>query len=91
MTPTDIARLEAYLRTTLGSDRIRIETPKTRGASVELRASGEFLGTVHRDEDDGEVSFSVTITVLDEDLPAMAAAKAPAPKTTAPKTPAGKR
>ncbi|MGH7042343.1 MAG: DUF3126 family protein [Acetobacteraceae bacterium] len=72
MTPSDITRLEAYLRTTLGSDRIRIEVPKTRGASVELRVGEEFLGTVHRDVEDGEVSFSVQIVILEEDLPAVA-------------------
>ena len=69
MKPSDITRVEAYLRTTLGSDRLRIEAPKTRGASVEVRAGREFLGTLHRDEDDGEVSFSVHITILEEDLP----------------------
>jgi hypothetical protein len=66
--PSDIARVEAYLRTTLGSNRIRIEVPKTRGASVEVRAGDEFLGTLHRDEDDGEVSYSLHITILEEDL-----------------------
>jgi Protein of unknown function (DUF3126) len=80
MTPSDIARLEAYLRTTLGNDRIRIEVPKNRGASVEVRVGSEFLGTVYRDEEDGEVSFSLHITILDEDLPVLAAAKKAAPK-----------
>ena len=69
MKPSDIARVEAYLRRTLGSDRIHIDTPKTRSASVEVRAGSEFLGTLHRDEDDGEVSFSLHITILEEDLP----------------------
>ena len=32
-------------------------------------AGSEFLGTVHRDDEDGEVSYSVQITILDEDLP----------------------
>lgn len=68
--PADLARVEAYLRTTLGTDRIRIEVPKHRGASVEVRAGREFLGTLHRDEDDGEVSYSLHITILEEDLPA---------------------
>jgi hypothetical protein len=68
MKPSDIARVEAYLRTTLGSNRIRIEVPKTRGASVEVRAGEEFLGTLHRDDDDGEVSYSLHITILEEDL-----------------------
>lgn len=69
MKPTDIARVEAYLRTTLGSDRIHIVAPKARGASVEVRAGPEFVGTLHRDDDDGEVSFSLHITILEEDLP----------------------
>jgi hypothetical protein len=68
MKPSDIARVEAYLRTTLGSNRIRIEVPKTRGASVEVRAGEEFLGTLHRDDDDGEVSYSLHIAILEEDL-----------------------
>jgi hypothetical protein len=67
--PTEIARVQAYLRTTLGSDRIRIEVPRARGASVEVRVGEEFLGTLHRDEDDGEVSYSLHITILEEDLP----------------------
>jgi hypothetical protein len=72
MKQSDITRVEAYLRTTLGSDRIRIDAPKNRGASVEVRAGDEFLGTLHRDDEDGEVSFSLHITILDEDLPASA-------------------
>lgn len=67
--PSDISRVEAYLRSTLGSDKIRIEAPKQRGASVEVRAGREFLGTLHRDDEDGEVSFSIHITILEEDLP----------------------
>ena len=69
MQPADIARVESYLRKTVGSDRIRIVTPTSRGGSIEVWAGGEFLGTVHRDDEDGEVSYSVQITILDEDLP----------------------
>jgi hypothetical protein len=80
MQPADIARVQAYLRTTIGSDRIRIDVPKSRSASIEVWAGGEFLGTLHRDEDDGEVSYSLQITILDEDLPALAPQSASAPK-----------
>ena len=72
MQASDIARVEAYLRQTLGTDRINIEAPKTRGRSVEVRAGREFLGTLHRDDEDGEVSFSLHITILEEDLPEIA-------------------
>ncbi len=73
MPPTDIARVEAYLRRTLGTARIEIAVPKRKGASVEVTIDKEFLGTLHRDEEDGEVSYSLHITILEEDLP-------PAPK-----------
>jgi hypothetical protein len=77
MQPADIARIETYLRQTIGSDRIRIEVPKVRGGSIEVWAGKEFLGTVHRDEEDGEVSYSLQITILDEDLPPAAPAGPP--------------
>ncbi len=70
MKASDMTRVETYLRTTLGSSRIHIDAPKNRGASVEVRAGDEFLGTLHRDEEDGEVSYSLHITILEEDLPA---------------------
>jgi len=72
MQASDIARVQAYLRQTLGTERISIEVPKNRGGSVEVRAGGEFLGTLHRDDEDGEVSFSLHITILEEDLPDVA-------------------
>ncbi|HEY7581099.1 MAG TPA: DUF3126 family protein [Acetobacteraceae bacterium] len=76
MQQSDISRVEAYLRQTLGTDRIRIEAPKNRGGSVEVRAGREFLGTLHRDDEDGEVSFSLHISILEEDLPASPPAQA---------------
>lgn len=73
MTPVDITRVETYLRRTLGNQKIGIAVPKRKGATVEVTVDGEFLGTLHRDEEDGEVSYSLHVTILDEDLP-------PAPK-----------
>jgi hypothetical protein len=70
MQRSDITRVEAYLRKTLGSDIIRIEAPKSGNGPVELHAGREFLGTVHRDDEDGEVSYSLHLTILEEDLPA---------------------
>jgi hypothetical protein len=69
MTPTDIDRVQIYLRRLLGSDRIRLLPPAKPGLSVEVAVEDEVVGTVHRDDDEGEVSFSVNIIILDEDLP----------------------
>ncbi len=70
MTPTDIERLQTYLRKLFGSDRIRIVPPPRRGLSIELAVNDETIGTVHKDTEDGETSYSIHITVLEEDLPA---------------------
>jgi hypothetical protein len=78
MTPNDIARVQTYLRRLLGSERVRLVPPARKDMSVEVAVDEEVIGTIHRDEDEGEVSYAVHITVLEEDLPPPAAASAPA-------------
>jgi hypothetical protein len=80
MQPADIARVQAYLRKTFGTDRIFIDPPKTRTGPVEVRVGEEFIGTLHRDAEDGEVSFSLHIMILEEDLPPAPAVSAPPPR-----------
>ncbi len=70
MTPSEIERLQTYLRKLFGSERIKIVPPPRRGLSIELAVNDETIGTVHRDVDDGETSYSIHLTVLEEDLPA---------------------
>jgi hypothetical protein len=74
MTKTDIDRVQAYLRRLLRSERINVVAPPRPGLSVEVAVDDEVIGTVHRDTDDGEVSYAVHLTILEEDLP-------PPPKT----------
>ncbi len=76
MTPTDMTRVETYLRRILGTARLGITPPLRKGASVEVTIDNEFLGTLHRDEEDGEVSYSLHITILEEDLPPLPKKKA---------------
>jgi hypothetical protein len=80
MTPSDIARVQTYLRRLLGSERIRLVPPARKGMSVELAVEDEVIGTIHRDEEEGEISYAVHITVLEEDLPPPPAAAAPPPR-----------
>lgn len=80
MTPTDIARVQTYLRRLLGTERVKLVPPARKGMSVELAVEDEVIGTVHRDEDEGEVSYAVHITVLEEDLPPAPAAAGAAPR-----------
>lgn len=82
MTRTDMDRVQAYLRRLLGSDRLNVLTPARPGLSVELAVDEEVIGTIYEDRDEGELSYSINITVLEEDLPPAPASR-PAPSGAA--------
>ncbi|MCS5606717.1 MAG: DUF3126 family protein [Alphaproteobacteria bacterium] len=72
MTANEIARVQSYLRRALSNERIAISPPDPPGAPVEMTIAGEQFGVLYRDDDEGEVSFSLVISILEEDLPPVA-------------------
>ncbi|MDA0261357.1 MAG: DUF3126 family protein [Proteobacteria bacterium] len=68
MTRNEIARVQAYLRRTFDNNRIAVDVPAKATGTVEIRIGDEFIGVLHRDEDEGEVSYAVNISILEEDL-----------------------
>ncbi|WP_417456125.1 DUF3126 family protein [Kordiimonas sp.] len=69
MSPNEIARLQAYLQAKFNNNMIKlVRRPKAKD-SVEVVLGEEFLGVVYRDDDEGEVSYAMSICVLEEDLP----------------------
>lgn len=75
MTPNEIARVQEYLRRLFANERIAIDLPARPNAPVEVRVGDEFIGVLHRDDEDGEVSYALQITILSEDLPPAAPLK----------------
>lgn len=68
MSPDEINKLQTYLRGKFNNDTIKlVRRPKTND-SVEMMIGDEFIGVAYRDEDEGEVSYSLSICVLEEDL-----------------------
>jgi hypothetical protein len=68
MTNAEIMKVGAYLRATLDNPRIHIEAPRQPGRPIFVCVGDQFLGTVHRDEEDGEVSYHLQVAILAEDL-----------------------
>ncbi len=68
MTPVEINKVEKYLCNMFNNQDITIEAPKKINEPVEIYISDEFIGTVYRDEDEGEVAYSLQIMILEEDL-----------------------
>ncbi|EFH09868.1 DUF3126 family protein [Pseudoroseomonas cervicalis] len=69
MDASDLTRVQTYLRRLFGTDRINLIRPARPGLSVEVAVEDEVIGTLHRDTEDGEISYSVHLTILEEDLP----------------------
>lgn len=68
LSPSEITRLQTSLRKILGSPELTVIKPPRAGMAVELAVAGEVVGTVYRDEDEGEVSYAINLTILEEDL-----------------------
>ena len=68
MDAIEIAKVQNYLRTTFGSQRIRVIAPKKANAPVEVMVGEEFIGVLHKDVDEGETSYAFHMTILDIDL-----------------------
>lgn len=69
MTPSEIARLQAYLRQKFSNPQIRLKKRAESDDSVEVLLGDEFIGVVYRDEEEGEVSYPFHMSILEMDLP----------------------
>jgi hypothetical protein len=65
--PQDIAKIEAYLQRVL-NPAIRLATRPRVTDSVEVLIDGEHVAVVYLVEDEGEVSYQLQLTILEEDL-----------------------
>lgn len=63
----EMLRLEAYLKTKLNPE-MRVVSRKETDDSAEVYLGDEFVAVAYKDTDEGEVSYSITMTVLSEDL-----------------------
>ena len=70
MKPEEISKLTAYLRRTLGSDRLEVRARPKKNDSAEVYADDEFIGVIYRDDEDGEddVSYNFDMAILQSDL-----------------------
>ncbi len=71
MTRLEIAKLEKYLRGLFKLDTINIHARVQKDDSVEVHIGDEFIGIIYKDEDEGELSFHLQMTILDFDLPSI--------------------
>jgi hypothetical protein len=67
MNPETVKQIEAYLKRTLNPGIALMARPRVND-SVEVTLGGEHLGLVYLIEDEGETSYQLEMTILQEDL-----------------------
>ena len=72
MTPSEIGRVQTYMRQAFDNMRIRLMARKGQSDSVEVLLGEEFIGVIYKDEDEGEISYQFQMAILEEDLPDIA-------------------
>lgn len=69
MQKSEIARIEKYLQDKFGNKNLSLAERKQDKGSLEVLLKGEFIGTIYRDEDEGDISYDFNMAILEMDLP----------------------
>ena len=77
MDKIEIKRIESYLREKFKLPSITVKARPQKDDSAEVNIGDEFIGVIFKDDEEGEVSYAVMLTVLEEDLPPASAPAAP--------------
>ena len=68
MTEAEVQKLQKYLRDKFGNDNFRLVDRIKSADSLEVYLGEEFIGTLYRDDEDGEISYDFNMAILAIDL-----------------------
>ena len=71
MTREEIIRVETYLRRKFRLDTIEVRQRPNKDDSAEVHIGDEFIGVLFRDDEDGDLSYNFSMSILDFDLEEM--------------------
>lgn len=68
MNPDEIKKLDTYLKKVFGGADLQVKPRPKKDDSCELYKGDEFLAVIYRDEEEGELSYNLSMAILDIDL-----------------------
>ncbi|MBT4203898.1 DUF3126 family protein [Hyphomicrobiales bacterium] len=68
MKKDECIKVESFLRKTFKLDTIKLKSLPKKDDSLEVYIEDEFIGLVYRDDEEGELSYSFQMAILDYDL-----------------------
>jgi hypothetical protein len=66
----ELKKVESYLRRLFGNNAIQVKARPRKDDSAEVFVADEFVGLLYRDEEDNELSYNFSMSILDYDLKA---------------------
>ena len=70
MSNDEMVRVQTYMRLKFKNDGLSLRRSASEGM-VEVFIDDEFIGTMFRDDEEGEVSYAFSMAILDFDLPTL--------------------
>lgn len=64
----EVPRIQRYLGTLFGEGRAALKLRPTAPDSAELLIKGEFIGVLYKNTEEGETSYDLNISILEEDI-----------------------
>jgi hypothetical protein len=64
----ELAKLQKYLRKTFGNASVEVRPQPKKKDMAEVFIAGEFVATMYKVVEDGEVEYQVQMCVLEMDL-----------------------
>lgn len=68
MKPDELRKLQTYLKGLFKGSDIQVKPLARKADSAEVYVNDEFVGLISKDTDEGELSYHVTMTILEMDL-----------------------
>ena len=68
MDKPELLKVQTYLRRLFGNASINVVARSKKKDSAEVMIGEEFIGTLSLDDEDGDRSYAVTMSILDIDL-----------------------
>ena len=67
---SEMKKVEKYLQGLFKNQAIFVNESNAKGddAPAEVMIDGQFAGVVYKNEDEGEISYDLNMTILQEDL-----------------------
>jgi hypothetical protein len=64
----ELKKVENYLRRVFSNEAIRVRSLRRKDETAEVFVGEEPVGVLHRDDEEGELSYHFTMTILDLDF-----------------------